>query len=191
MKFDLLVPDGNERELASRAAELGWEKVIFLKEFKDSQEIKQYAHLKGLLIKTKKDLNKIRKLKQFVDAVVVISDSTEAFNRAAVETKGVDYIFNLASSMGRDHTHYRRGGVNQVIAKLMRDNNIKYGVSFSRFLSLEQRPRIALLGRWIFNSKVFKKYNVPIEVFSLASDVADIRSMNSLASFQRLIQQEI
>jgi len=186
--MDLLIPKDNEKELLIRAKELNNE-VIFLKEFKDKSDIDRYAAPKGLLIKTRKDLNKIRKLKQYVDLVVVISDATEQFNRQAVETKGVDYIFNLEGSTGREHTHYRRGGVNQVIAKLMRDNNIKYGISFSRYL--EQRQSITLLGRWLFNSKVFKKYNVPIEVFSLASDVNDIRSKNMLASFQRIIQQGI
>jgi len=190
--MDLIIPKDNEKELASRAAELNREKVIFLKEFKDTQEAKRYTStIKGLLITSKKDLVKVRALKQHVDSVVVVSDASEAFNRAVVETKGIDYVFNLASSMGRDHTHYRRGGVNQVIAKLMVENGIKYGISFSRFLAEEQRRRIVLLGRWIFNAKIFKKYGVPVEVFSMASLPDDIRSADALGVFERIIQQEI
>tara|TARA_Y100000310_G_C20423963_1_gene688062 strand:+ start:46 stop:609 length:564 start_codon:yes stop_codon:yes gene_type:complete len=187
--MDFLIP-GNEKELLARAKELGSE-VIFLKEFKDKSEMDRYASPKGLLITSKKDLIKIRNLKQFVDLIVVISDSSEEFNRAIVETKGVDYVFNLASSSGRDHTHYRRGGVNQVIAKLMKEKGIKYGISFSRFLQEKQWRRIVLLGRWLFNARVLKKYNVPIEVFSLTDDPDNIRSQSMLKSFQRVIQQGI
>jgi len=205
---------GNERELARRAAELNHQRVIFLKELNSHKEVIQYAStLKnlnlpvdfgvGLLVKPtkRKDLDKIKNLHGAVEVVVVMSDGSEQVNRAVVETSRIDYVFNLASATGRDHTHYRRGGVNQVIAKLMVENGMKYGLSFSRFLSEKQRRikdsasipsgiqgrRIRLLGRWIFNAKVFRKYNVPVEVFSMASEVWDVRSPDALGAFGRIV----
>jgi len=200
MKFDMFVPNNNEKELASRAAELNHGKVIFLKELNNHKDVIRYAStLKnmglavdfgvGLLVKPtkRKDLDKIKNLHSVVDVVVVVSDGSEQVNRAVVETSRIDYVFGLASSTGRDHTHYRRGGVNQVVAKLMAGNGQTYGLSFSRFLAEKEGRRKSILGRWIFNAKVFRKYRVPLEVFSLASSPWDIRSPDALGAFGRLL----
>ena len=197
---DLLTPNNNELALAKQAQLLNYQGLIFLKIFKSPKEIKQYRELLkiqkipikyeiGLLIQPTKpsELQLAQKLKSFVKLVAVISDGSEKINRATLETKDVDYIFGLASATGRDHTHYRRGGVNQVLAKLARDNGIKYGLSFSRFLEEADWRRVRLLGRWIFNAMIFRKYKVPTEVFSMASKPENIRSLAILNAAKNVI----
>lgn len=198
---DLLIPNNNELALAHQAQLLNHISITFLKPFKRPAEIKQYGELLknqnmpikyniGILIQpTKpKDLQLAKKLKPFVKTIVVISDGSEKLNRACLETPHIDYVFNLATATGRDHTHYRRGGVNQVHAKLARDNQITYGISFEKLLAETNWRRVKLLGRWLFNAKIFKKYKVPIEVFSLASQPENVRSPSILAATERIIK---
>ncbi len=198
---DFLVPNNNELALATRAQLLNHTEIIFLKPFKKPSEIKQYReHLKtqkiplkydiGVLIPITKvsDLALAQKLKQFVKTVAVISDGSEKINRACLESKHVSHVFNLSTATGRDHTHYRRGGVNQVLAKLARDNKITYGVSFSRLLEETGWNGVRLLGRWLFNAKIFNKYKVPITIVSLASRPENIRSPAILEATKRIIK---
>lgn len=191
MRFDLLIPKNNEKELLLRAKELGWEKVIFLKEFKSKEEVNQYRETwkdVGLLVKvtSRKDLYIIDKLRNSVDVVVAVSDGSEEVNRIIVEAKKIDYVFGLETASGRDHTHYRRGGVNQVVARFMHENGQKYGMSFSRYLDEEKRA--LLFGRWKFNAKILKKFKVPVEVFSFTSNVWEVRSADALLAIERLVR---
>lgn len=189
MQFDLLIPKNNEEELAQRAKDLGI-KVIFLKEFSKAEEIKKYKFTNiGLLVKvrSKKDLIRAIQLKSLVKLIVAVSNGEEEINRIILSSKGIDYAFGLATATGKDHTHYRRGGVNQVLAKLAKENRIAYGLGMNEYTSLDIKKRIILLGRWIFNSKIFRKYSVPVELFSLASKPEEMKSKSELITFKRLI----
>ncbi len=189
---DLVIPKDNEAELIKRAKQLAIPSLIFLKSFKTVAEIKQYAelvnpHKIGLLVEVKnqKDLEGLKKLAQYVDLVVASSNSSEDANRAIFESKRVNLVINISSSSGTDHTHYRRSGVNQVLVKLAKENNIAYAVDFSHVLNSRNRP--VLLGREMQNIRVFKKYKVPVEIYSLASLPDDMRNLNDLGAFLRVL----
>lgn len=197
---DLLIPSNNELDLSKQAQLLNHTSITFLKPFKSLKEVNQYAatlsKLKlpieaeiGLLIQPTKasELQLAQKLKSFVKLIIAISDGSEIINRAILETPSIDIVFNLSSATGRDHTHYRRGGVNQVLAKLARDNQIAYGLAFERLLTETGWRRVRLLGRWLFNAIIFRKYNVPVKVFSLASKPENIRSPAILEAAERVI----
>lgn len=187
--LDFVIPNNNEKELLARAKSLGSE-LVFLKEFKSLNEIKKYKKQfgkVGFLInaETANDLNRAKAFKKEVDYVVAISDGSEAVNRAIFESKHVDIALNMASSGGRDHTHYRRGNVNQVLAVLAKENNITYGLSFARALNCKRLG--LLMGRWMQNIRVFKKYGVGVILCSFASSEWELRSGSDLKSFLRLL----
>lgn len=194
--YDIVIPGNNEKELASRAKELGISELVFLKRFRSAEEVNRYAATlsalpiaarAGLLLDKKADLKLARRLKQYVSIVVVKSDGSEDFNRAIFECEDVDIATDIASSTGRDHTHYRRSGLNQVLAKLAKENKISYALNFSRLLSLQQRQRVLLLGRWMQNCRIFGKYGVPVGLYSFASDIREIRNKSDLEAFGRIL----
>ncbi len=189
---DLVIPNGNEELLVKRAKELGITSLTFLKQFKTAKEIKQYAESVkpnkiGLLIevKSQNDLNKARVLKPLASVVVASSDSSENANRAIFECKWVNIATNIASSSGMEHTHYRRSGLNQVLAKLAFQNKQVHAINFAGILHSKNRPK--LLGRTMQNVHIFSKYEVPITIYSFASEPDDMRNLSDLDAFLRVL----
>ena len=117
-------------------------------------------------------------------AKISVSDGSEKNNRALLE-KGVKYITGLSTDEGKEHTHYRRSGVNQVLAKLAKEHGTTYIINFARILNSENRA--LLIGRIMQNVRIFKKYKVPIKVCSLAKVASELRSESDLEAFGRVL----
>lgn len=177
--MDFAIPKSNEKELKARAKELGLE-LTFL------YEPKKVPKGSGVLIRAEKALD-LRRADKFSKAIIVVATSNEDVIRAACSKKNITYITNLTTSTGRDHTHYRRGNVNQVIAKLCKQNKIGYLVDFNHILELEGRERELIIGRIKQNIKIFKKYKVPCKVASFAKNEYELRNMKDLEALGRVL----
>lgn len=195
--FDIVIPKNNEAELAKQAKKLGYSELVFLRNFKNLGEIKQYTETLcklpieakvGLLIEPKKrsDLNKTRELSKTVEITVAKSNSTEDVNRIIFESSNL-IATDIESSTGKDHLHYRQSCMNQVLAKLAKANNITYALNFSRLLALPPNQRVLLMGRWIQNIEILSKYGSKVEIYSFASSPWDLRSRSDLDAFLRIL----
>lgn len=181
--MDLAIPNKNEKALLARAEELGSE-LTFLYEAKTKKDLPKGS---GVLIRAEK-ISDLKRAGKFPSKTLVIVEATDVeIIRLACSNKSVDAVTHLASSTGRDHTHYRRGNINQVTAKEARENKVGYIVDFSRILNLEGRSRELLIGRIKQNAKVFKKYKVPVSVASFARNEYELRSAKDLAGFGRVL----
>jgi len=128
-----------------------------------------------------------KKLKFLPDTLVLGSAQDEKLIRRLLEDKRIDGLINIESSTGREHTHYRRSGVNQVIAKIARENGKFYCMDFSRILQTPIYNRYILLGRMVQNIRIFQKYRVPIAIASFASNKYELRNRDALESFVRVL----
>ena len=54
-------------------------------------------------------------------------------NRKAVENKNVDILLNPHVNELHDHMHYRQSGLNDVLCKLARKNDVAVAVSLDQF----------------------------------------------------------
>ncbi len=181
--MDLAIPNKNEKELLARSKQLN-SKLKFLYEVKTKKELPKDC---GVLVKVEK-LADLKLADKFLPKTfVVVAAEEKELVRAACSKKSVSAVTHLATATGRDHTHYRRGNVNQVTAKLAAENKVDYIVDFSRILALEGRARELLLGRIKQNIKIFKKYKVPVSVASFARNEYELRNLKDLEAFGRVL----
>jgi RNase P/RNase MRP subunit p30 len=194
----ICLPKNNETELVEIGKEFGYESFIFLYELKSKKnliEIKtklakslDVNYKVGIFFKPQ-NVSEIEKFNKalFIEADFICAEAhEEKLVRAIVSQLKIDMIVNIATSSGKDATHYRRSGVNQVIAKLAKSNKLIYGVSFSNILSDSKRYR--LLGRIMQNQRIFSKFKVPVEINCFAKNRWEIRSKDDLYSFAKVLK---
>ncbi len=100
--------------------------------------------------------------------ITILSSSDEILARRAVDKFPVDLLTNLATSTGRDHTHYRRSGATQVLFNMMVENKVAYLIDFNRILATPAgKSRALLLGRIMQNIRIAQKAKRQVPVFIL------------------------
>ena len=94
--------------------------------------------------------------------IIVIKGGSDKVNRKAVSTKNVDILLDPHLGNRKDKMHQRDSGLNQVLLKLAKQNNVAIGFSFKSLLN--SKTRVKDLGRIIQNIKLCRKYKVKIVI---------------------------
>ncbi len=132
-------------------------------------------------------LDKLRNEIQKEKGKVIIQGGDEKTNRAVVENKKVDILLSPEVNKKKDHLHYRKSGLNQVLCKLARENKVAIGFDFSLLLNSKERSKI--LGRMMFNYKLCKKYKVKMVFSCFSKDKFELRSEDSMKVFERILEK--
>ena len=115
--------------------------------------------------------------------ITILSSSDEILARRVVDKFPVDLVTNLATSTGRDHTHYRRSGATQVLFNMMTDKKVAYLIDFNRILATSPgKGRALLLGRIMQNIRIAQKAKRQVPVFILGDRAEDM-----LKAFARVL----
>jgi ribonuclease P/MRP protein subunit RPP1 len=134
------------------------------------------------IIKNSKDLrNDINKAK----SPVIVLGGDDKVNRAALENKKVDILLSPELNDRKDNFHYRKSGLNQVLCKLAKKNDIAIGFDFALLLKSKERAKI--LGRMFFNYKLCKKYKVKMVFDSFSKNKFDQRNEDCMRVFERIL----
>ncbi len=128
------------------------------------------------MIKAKNVDELVRKINK-TEGLVIVEGGNDKINRAALENKKVDVLLGPEKGRDRDFTHYRNSGLNQVLCKLAKKNNIAIGFDFNDILVSMEKGKI--LGRMMQNVKLCRKYKVKMLIF----DFKEERSKEELRSF--------
>jgi hypothetical protein len=177
--FDVVMPNKNEESFIDMAIALDYKEMVFLTtdinyEYRsDRMKIR-----KAYLLKNPMEIQKARRKFDFIFANA---------ERRFFESK-VDYIINAELTAGKDSFHYRRTSLNQVHAKLAKDNRIAIVYSFDNILNVGNRQRLQTLGRMIQNAIISRKYSLKMASFSVAKSPMRIKSRNILDAFLRLLK---
>lgn len=170
--MDVVIPKNNEIEFLEMAKILGELKIVFLYNVKDYKKFKDKKYegygvdvFKGVLILEDKDINKIP---QDIEYVFCKNPT-----RKMIECKKINYYFGFESGEGYDFLHQRNSGLNQVLCKILKTGEKKVCFSYDIFLNFKKKD--VIIGRFIQNKKLCKKFKVSIEVFSLCSEVNFMR----------------
>lgn len=102
----------------------------------------------------------IQKLKKNNNKVVVLAKDDE-FNRKIFEMKDVDIVVGLEFNR-RDKLKQRDSGMNEVIAKLGKTNDIKIGIDISRIQKLNRLEKAKILSRIMQNIKLCRRTGAKI-----------------------------
>ncbi|UCD03814.1 MAG: hypothetical protein JSW73_04720 [Candidatus Woesearchaeota archaeon] len=184
--YDICIPKNNEKELIEIAKELGYSGIVFLYPPKKTKEVKSgdFEVYTGLLVKGK-NISKIKKKDLGENIIVAQGDGSEEVNRAILSNKNVDIIIDVSSAKGKEHTHYRKSTLNQVLAKQALKSKITYAINFNRILN--EKERIKLIGRVKQNIQIFQKSKVTIIICSFATNKNELRNYSDLVSFARTL----
>jgi len=127
---------------------------------------------KDNLEEIRKEIDKLARARK----KVIVKGKGIEFNRKILENKKVN-ILVMSHSDKKDKLRQRDSGLNQVLCKIAKDNNITIAFDFSELLKEKDKERALLLARLIQNIKLCRKYKTK---FMLLSEHKD---KNSLFSF--------
>lgn len=128
--------------------------------------------------------SEVKKLNN-LDRLVIARGLNEESNRAILESKSVDILLSPESISERDFIHFRNSGLNQVLCKLAKKNDIAIGFDFG-FL-IRSGKKETLLGRMMQNVILCRKYKLKIVLGSFASNSNEIRNKSEIMSFGKVI----
>ncbi|GIU69367.1 MAG: hypothetical protein KatS3mg002_0603 [Candidatus Woesearchaeota archaeon] len=177
--FDVVIPNSNEEEFIDTALFLGYKEVTFL-----SEDINYTYVSNRIKVNTAffcQDVNKIAFARKKFNFVFARAD------RIFFESK-VDYIIDSEMCEGKDSFHYRRTFLNQVHAKLAKDNDICIVFSFKNLLSKNRLQSIQSIGRMFQNAELSRKYNLKTVSFSLAEEPLHMKSRSTLNALLKVLR---
>ena len=167
MFVDICIPKNNEKDFVDVAKRLGTKSLLFLydkpnlKIFEDN-EVKIFN---GLI--TQKN----------VSGKGVVFAKAEVHN---IDNKNINFLYGAETLEEKDHTHYRRSGLNNVLMKKIKEKNKVLVFDIEKIILSGQSE--VLLGRLRQNLLLAKKYDVRIVVASFASSPLNLRSEQDLKS---------
>ncbi len=172
-----------------------------LKELIDMlKELKRYGFTSIVVIGLKKDdIEKARKeIKENIGLKIYLAEETKKRLRKTIPVwpperkffeyrhagliKGVELIHN------KDHTHYKRSGLNEVLAKLAKEN---HKVIISPIWELKKartiKEKAVILGRMMQNAMLSNKYGFIYAMASLARNKKELIQPENLKAIGRAI----
>jgi RNase P/RNase MRP subunit p30 len=182
--IDIVIPNGNEEEFVTIAEKLGFKGLCFLYDANDylakrkienkKSKIKIY---KGVLTNPK-NIGKIKTNLKDNNTFIAIKSSNN--DRDVIEKSGAGIIFSLEDDLRRDFIHQRASGLNHIMCKLAKQNNVIIGFSIKSILNFEKKH--VVLGRIAQNIKICRKFKTKILVASFAEKPFEMRSVHDIIS---------
>jgi len=190
MKTDLVFPEGNGLELIETAAALGYEQVVLVYDAPEKVKILPEQKIKllyGVLV----DGLPGNRLRQKIDQIkgrkflALVQAGEEEFNRFVVEKTAADILFNLEYVHKKDHLHYRKSGLDEIICRIAARNGKIIAFSFSSLLETDKRGLV--MGRMMQNIRFCRKFKVKTFLSSFASEKEEMRSPFDLAKLAKVL----
>lgn len=121
--------------------------------------------------------HKIMNVKMFT----IVEGFSEEKNRRTVENKQVDMLVAPERAGKKDRLNQRDSGLNDVLCKLAKENDVAIGFSFSDVLN--SKYRAILIGRMMQNVRLCRKYKVCMVLASFAHNPWDMRYAADIFAF--------
>jgi hypothetical protein len=147
MKIDVVIPNGNEKDFIKNAKLLGYDGLIFLYDKKLEKKDFGFPVWNGII--TGKNIRR--------NKMLIFSKGSDN-NRWVFEKLKPNVIFELEASSKKDRLNYRNSGLDQVLCKLAKKNDIKIGFSIHEIMFGEKW----VLGRIMQNIRFCKKYDLNV-----------------------------
>ena len=127
------------------------------------------------------DFHKVLNVKMFN----IVEGISEEKNRKTVENKQIDILLAPERVGRKDRLNQRDSGLNDVLCKLAKENDVAIGFSFSDLLN--SKYRAVVLGRMMQNVRLCRKYKVRMVLASFAHDPWEMRSAYDLLAFGQVL----
>ncbi len=107
------------------------------------------------LDEARKQIQKLKKEKP--KAQIIVKAKTPEFNRKVLENKNVDILLNPHLHSRKDKLKERDSGLNEILCRIAKKNNIKIGISLSEVKKAKGKDKSLLLARIKQNIKLCKR----------------------------------
>ncbi len=101
------------------------------------------------------------------NSLIVVKGKDSSFNRKILENKKVSVLLSPENTPEKDSQKQRSSGLNQVLCKIAKSNNISIGIDLSEIRKREKKEKSAYLARIMQNIMLCKKYNVSMKAFNI------------------------
>ncbi len=115
----------------------------------------------------------------------IIKGGSISRNMEAVSSRKTDILIMAENIFSNDKTHHRNSGLNHLICKLAKENNVAIGFSFSNLLNSTNISRV--LGRMKQNVRLCRKYKIRMMIGSFAENEFEMRTAKDLMAFGRAL----
>ncbi len=123
------------------------------------------------------------------EKLVVVEGGDDEWNRKILNNKYVDILLDPHQGMRRDKLQQRDSGLNEVLCKLAKENDIAIG--FSLHLILNTKKREELFGRIMQNIELCKKYKVKMVIGTFAKDKSEFRNEKDIEALFKVLGMNI
>lgn len=107
----------------------------------------------------------------------------DEFNRRALETLKIDYLFSPELTPQKDSLKQRSSGLNHVIAKIAKDKKITIVVALNFIFSeTDKKTKSILISRIIQNIKICRKAKCEMKFATLAKSPEELLDEKQIAS---------
>jgi len=106
----------------------------------------------------------IQKLKR-ENKEIVIQAQDNKFNRKILENPDINILLSPELHDRKDKLKQRDSGLNEVLCKLAKQNNIKIGIDLNKINKLEKKQKAIILARIIQNINLCKRTKTQIILF--------------------------
>ncbi len=114
-----------------------------------------------------------------------VAATREEILKNALQSRKIDFVYNLEKNAKNDKMNRRASGLNQVYCKIMHDKGVAVAFNFNLVLNAEDEGLI--LGRMMQNVKFCRKYKVRMIIASFANNPYEQRAADDLTAFGRSI----
>ena len=164
---DIIIPKENEQTFIDIARKLRIKSIIFLYEPKkiNQEKIKE--------LQEKNPDIKINTANHITKNTNKPGMNFAKANIQTIENKHITHIYDLESLEEKDNHHYRRSGMNQAIAKKIKEQNKTIIISTEQIITNKEPHKT--IGRIQQNLELAKKYELNVAIASMATKPENIR----------------
>ncbi|MEK6936999.1 MAG: RNase P subunit p30 family protein [Nanoarchaeota archaeon] len=115
----------------------------------------------------------------------IVKGGDDEVNRTALEIKRTDILLSPEFNREKDFIHFRNSGLNHVLCKLAKKNEVAIGFSFSDLMNSKNKEIV--LGRMMQNVFLCRKFKVKMVLGSFALKENEVKNRSELISFGNVI----
>ena len=120
---------------------------------------------------------------------VIVQGQGIDFNRKILENKKVDMLI-LQHKIGKDKLKERDSGLNHILCKLAKDNNITLAIDFNELKSGDKKEKAIILARIIQNIRLIKKAKCKLRILNKPKDNRSLQALfRTLGADTKLAKQ--
>ena len=130
-----------------------------------------------MTILTKDNFNKLKlKVEQAKKPIIFTSDDDE-FNRKVLEKLKIQILL-INQNNRKDFQKQRNSGLNQVMAKIAKKNNIQIGINLDEIIESKTKEKSKILARINQNIKLCNKHKIQMQFIGKQKrNIHDIKSL--------------